>query len=362
MTGSRINTHPAALGPYLKIGVLFLLTSGFLFFKTKPVHAEFPNDKPINIYVPFGRGGPTDTVVRIVTKKAEEALGQKINVIPAKPGETPQGVVLKVAALKPDGYNLTVGNLGTHGAGPALEGASLRYDPVENFTPVAMIGVAPMIIAVRKDFPGDNFSETIREIRENPGSFAVGHGGRNSTSFLAALYFTSLLKLKMNFIGYAGSAPALQDLAYGYIDMMIDQSVSAASFVNGNLARALAVTSNPDKSNESVLSRTPAMREIGLPEYNITGWNMLFAPKGVDDKVLTKLNAAFRSALKNKIIRAQALDTHIYHIKEKDNFPEQLRNFVKMETIRWKKIVNLSTLSNSSVNPESSNEFEKKGF
>jgi tripartite-type tricarboxylate transporter receptor subunit TctC len=313
---------------------------------THCVYAKYP-EKPINIYVPFAAGGASETLMQEIGRRMSVILGQTVNVYANENKNlTSIQAVRNAVDLPPDGYNLIVGNLGTHGSAPALEGLSIRYDPLEDFMPVGMLGETPMYIAVRKDLPVQSLNELLTYLRAKGNSVTMAYAGKGSTAYLAAIYFNALAKINPTMLPYQGSEAAMKDLSYGYIDIMIDQSTSALPFIQSNLVRSIAYTLRNDdteNTNNLKLGYIKSTASLGLPEFDITGWNMLFAPKGTPNDIIDTLNKALRLSLKDKIVIANLSlkDTLIY--PDIQNTPAQLYQFIKSEITRWQDIINISS-------------------
>ncbi len=307
-------------------------------------HAEekkYPFDESVKIYVPFAQGGTTDTVIRETAALLSDEINQKIEIIPPEPGQTAKDVILRAASMPANGYHLCVGNVGTHGAAPAVEGVSLRYDPTESFSPIVMLGVTPMVLMTRGDFPGNNFIQIVKHIRENPNKYSIGENGVSSTSFLAALQFSSVLKTEFNFISYSGSLVALEDLANGYLDVFIDQSISAAPYINSKLVKAALITKKLNSKQGDVFSQIPTSEDVGLGEFNVVGWNILFAPKNTPKDRIDFLNRKFLKVLDNKILTARALEAYNGRLEKDENNPEKLSIFVANQVKKWRKILGI---------------------
>ena len=317
----------------------------FFAFLTTTAFARFP-EKDINIYVPFAAGGAAETLVRHVAKKMEDILGQNVNIYANDKNIKPTDAVRNATSLPADGYHLVVGNLGTHGSAHALEGISLRYDPMVDFRAVAMLGQTPLYLVSRYDLKVKNFAELVLLMRSKKQAITMGYSGKGSTAYLAALYFNSLTKVQPTMIPYSGSVPALQDMSKGYLDVMLDQSTSALPFIQARAVRPLAYADGVrDKSQVEPNPITPNVRtftEMGLPEFDIIGWNMLFAPRGTPKDIILTLNDAVRQALKDNYVKVNMLykNTNIY--PDQKNRPALLDLFVKQEVERWRELISIA--------------------
>lgn len=318
--------------------IIFLLPLNF-------AHAEYP-ERPINIYLPFASGGTTTRIMQEISGKMSLLLRQRVNVIPNDKKRTPTQAMREFVNLPNDGYNFIVGNLGTHGSAPALEGLDLRYDPVIDFSPVAMLGQTPLYISVRKDLPVRDFRELLIYMRAKQKSVTMAYSGTTSTSYLASIYFNSIVKTNPTMVPYSGSEPAMRDLAYGYIDIVIDQSAGALSYIQSGLVKAIAYTIGDDIDKASYkqlnLDKIPSTATVGFGEFNVTGWNILFAPRGTPARYIDQINKVLIASLNDPIIRAnlQLKDIIIYPVEL--NSPALLDDFIHDEIERWKEIISIN--------------------
>lgn len=330
----------------LFIGCLFLLTGfpEYSYSQSSVFSALNYPTRPIEVIVPFARGGPTDILTRTVSEKMSQILGQpiQINNVSGDGGTTG---VLNVGMSEPDGYTLVVGNQGTHASAPTLYEQDLKYDPYQDFEPIGVIASTPLYVVIRKGFMDDNgnpiteFQQLIQYLRNHPRKTMIGHSGRGSTSHLAALYFMSLTKTDMIQIPYKGSAPALKDLSSGLLDMMCDQSASVIPYIQEGVVLPILYG---QRTRSKASPDTPSAEDIGLREFELDGWNILFAPRGVDAEIIKKVNTALLQALADPEIQAQMtkIDAIIYETKK--NKPSLVKDFLRKEITRWASIVRVA--------------------
>ncbi|MEM6603681.1 MAG: tripartite tricarboxylate transporter substrate-binding protein [Pseudomonadota bacterium] len=315
---------------------------------------NYPN-KPINVYVPFAAGGASDALLRQVSPYMEKELGQKFRIFTNQNKMKPVEAVRRSSMLKNDGYHLVMGNLGTHGAAPILTGMQLRYDPQEDFVPVGMLGQTPMYVIVRKDLCliyeknkckrlVSTLEDLDRYIAKHGKTVTMGYAGSGSISHMAAVRFTQLAKEFPTMIPYSGSTPALIDMSEGFLDVMVDQSTSALPYIKGGTVRPLAYTGRGDKKM-SVTPYVPMCQEIqGWSDFNITGWNMLFAPQNTPLPIVEKLNLALRNALKDPVVRGSLALKNTIIYDDARNRPAFLKDFMRQEIEYWQDILSTSTL------------------
>ncbi len=243
--------------------------------------------------VAFAAGGPTDVIARIVSEHMSKTLGQQI-IIENVAGAGGTTTTARVAAAQPDGYTLIMGQMGTHAAAPALY-PSLRYNPQTDFTPIGVAGITPIVIVARKDFPANNLREFIAHVKANPDKINQAHAGVGSTAFTTCVLLKAQIGVpKLNAVAYRGTGPALNDLVGGQVDFMCDQVTNLTPQINAGNIKAFAVAT-PQRL--PVLPNLPTTIEAGLPEYQISGWNAIFGPKGLPAAIQARLVDALDKAL-----------------------------------------------------------------
>src|SRR6266702_4165429 len=180
--------------------------------------------RPITMIVPFGAGGPTDALARIITQRMSARLGQSI-LIENVTGAAGTIAVGRVARAAPDGYTLDIGHLGTHVINGAIY--ELQYDVLRDFEPVAMIASNPQLIVARKGVPAKDLRELIAWVKANPEKLSAANGGIGTPSHIASIYFQNIVGAKVQIVPYGGAAPAMKDVLAGHVDMMFDQAVNS---------------------------------------------------------------------------------------------------------------------------------------
>ena len=293
---------------------------------------DFPT-RPITMIVVFAPGGPTDVLARIVADHMGRTLGQRVlieNVAGA--GGTTGGA--RGAKADPDGYTLTVGSLGSHGAAAALY-KNIQYDSRE-LEPVGLIAGTPGYFVVRKDFPAATFQAFAAHVKANPGKVTNGHAGVGSTPHLACLYLAHLTGLQMLSTPYRGSGPAMNDLVAGQIDSMCDLAPTVVPQVQAGTIRAIMLA-QPERSPAT--PDVPSSAEAGLPAYLFTGWNAVFAPKGTPKPVLDKLSGALQTALSDEAVRRRIEELGSNPAKPEEQTPEHLRQLVRSDVEKWGKVI-----------------------
>jgi tripartite-type tricarboxylate transporter receptor subunit TctC len=285
--------------------------------------------RPIAMVVPFAAGGPTDTIARIMAERMGRALGQTV-VVENVTGAAGSIGVGRVARAAPDGYVLGIGHWSTHVVNGAVY--QLSYDLLKDFEPVAMIATNPQIIVTKATVPAKDLTELIAWVKANQEKISVGTAGVGSASHVGGIYFQNIIGAKLLFVPYRGTAPAMQDLIAGQIDLMLDQAANSLPWVRSGKIRAYAVTS---KSRIAAAPEVPTVDEAGLPGLYIAVWHAIWVPKGTPKDVVTRLNAAVVESLADPVVRQRLADLG-QDIPSRDlQTPEALGAYHQAEIAKW---------------------------
>jgi len=284
--------------------------------------------------VPWAPGGPSDTLSRVVASHMSRTLGQRV-VVENNVGSAGTVAALRTKRAAPDGYRLLTGNTGTHAAAVALY-PKLAYDPRTDFEPIGMLASAPIVILGRRDFPPKDLKEFVAYVQGNAERLDVGHGGVGSIPFIACVVLNQILGVAPRLIPYDGAAPSQEALARGRIDYMCDQTISAVPAVRAGRVKAYAIAA-PERS--PALQDVPTTGEAGLPEFQLSPWQALFAPKGVPKVVVEKLNDALVKALDDHGVRERLRDLGATIPPPDQRTPQALANLVILEVDRWTAII-----------------------
>ncbi len=274
-----------------------------LLMSTATLAETYPT-KPITLVVAFAAGGPTDVIARIVAEDMSKTLGQQI-VVENVAGAGGTTGTAKVAGMAADGYTLIMGQMGTHAAASSLY-ESLKYNPVADFTPIGIAGITPILVVAKKDFPANTLSELVAYVKANPDKINQANAGIGSTSFTSCVLFRAIAGIpKINEVAYKGTGPALNDMVAGQVDFMCDQITNLAPQITAGTIKGLAIAT-PARS--PALPTVPTTSEAGLPGYQISGWNAIFAPKALPADIQAALAGALDKALSNPEIAKKLTD------------------------------------------------------
>jgi tripartite-type tricarboxylate transporter receptor subunit TctC len=299
-----------------------------LAFADPSIAQNFPS-RPITIIVPFSAGGPSDAMARILAERMKVSLGEQVLVenVTGAGGSVGVGRAVRSSA---DGYTISFGHLGTHVANGAIY--KLGYDLVTDLEPVALLPSNPMIIVSKKDVPAKSLKEFIAWLKAQPAPPTAGTAGAGSGSHIAGLYFENVAGVKLQYVPYRGTGPAMNDLVAGQIDLIVDQTSNSIGQVRAGNIRAYAIT---DSKRVESASDIPTVDEAGLPGFHMTLWSGLWVPKGTPKDVVAKLNAAAVDALNDPAVRKQ-LENLGLQMPPKDKLaPEALGIWQKAEIAKW---------------------------
>lgn len=307
---------------WLAVAALFAATAAM---------AEYP-EKTITIVVPFSAGGPTDKVARDLAEALRKNLNNQTVVIENVAGAGGTLGAAKVAKATPDGYTLLLHHIGMATA-PALY-RKLPYKPLEDFEYLGMINEVPMTLVGRHTLPANSFAELMTWIQSNKGKINLANAGLGAASHLCGLLFMQSIKVDMTTVPYKGTAPAMNDLLGGQVDLMCDQTTNTTGQIAGGKIKAYAVTT-PKRLTTPALANLPTLDESGLKGFNVSIWHALYAPKGTPKAALDKMNAALRAALKDAdFVKHQEALGAVVVADGRVNGAEH-KKFVEAEIAKW---------------------------
>ena len=299
--------------------------------------ADFPvKDKPITIVVPFTAGGPTDRVARDLAESLRKPLGASAVVIENVAGAGGTIGANKVAKAPQDGHTLLLHHIGM-ATSPALY-RKLPYNTQEDFEYLGLINEVPMTLIGRPTLPANNYKELAAWIAQSKGSVNLGNAGLGAASHLCGLLFQQAIKTDMTTVPYKGTAPAMNDLMGGQIDIMCDQTTNTTSQIEGKTVKAFAVTT-AKRLTTPALKDLPTLQEAGLKGFEVAIWHGLYAPKGTPADVTAKINKALQVALKDPefIKKQQGLGAVVVADKRSDS--AEHKKFVISEINKWGPII-----------------------
>jgi tripartite-type tricarboxylate transporter receptor subunit TctC len=305
------------------------LVAAFLAAASLPAPAsaeDFPN-RPITWVVPFTPGGITDTTARMVAEEMTKFLGQNV-LIDNRGGAGGTVGTEQVARSNPDGYTLIYGTQGTMAANVTLR-KSLPYDPLKSFLPVHMVGQSPNVFVAFAGAPYNTVAELIAYAKQNPGKVTFASSGAGTATHLVAELFKTVAGIDMLHVPYKGSAPALNDLITGRVDVMFDYQVAVGPHVDGGKLKVLAVTA-PERMR--AMPDAPTMAELGLKDMTTESWSSIMVATGTPAAVVDRLAAATRAAMTSERVRThfEKIGTRPLLMQKAEMIP-----FIESEIKRW---------------------------
>ncbi|KLN57323.1 Bug family tripartite tricarboxylate transporter substrate binding protein [Variovorax paradoxus] len=297
--------------------------------------AEWPAAKPITYVVPFTAGGSTDIVGRILSNKLQESLHQSV-VVDNKPGQAGGIGAAYVAKAAPDGYTLFGGTISTHAINPSLY-KKLPYDAMKDFEPVSLVGRLPNVLIVNSQLGVNSVAELIALLKKDESKRTFASSGAGTSTHLAGEMFADMIGVKLTHVPYKGTPPAMTDVASGLVPFMFDQVTAALPLVKSGRLKLLAVTTG---KRIALVPELPTMIESGVPGFEMSSWQAVYAPKGTPKPIVQRLNAEIVKALKQPDVQAKLSGQLAMEIV--GSTPEELRDHMAREIPRWAELVKKS--------------------
>jgi tripartite-type tricarboxylate transporter receptor subunit TctC len=297
---------------------------------------DYPT-RPVAFVVPFTKGGGTDTLARLFADKLQDRLGQPFGV-QNRPG---QGTIIAtnfVAKSPPDGYTIMMA-VSTLAIDATLY-KKLPYDPARDFALVALVAWVPFVLVVGASLPVYSVEDLIALAKQRPLSY--GSGGIGAFHHLAGALFANKTGIKMTHVPYHGTAPALDDLNHGYIQLMFTDYGPAQGLIASGKLRPLAVTTT---KRLDVLPTVPPLAEAGVPGLNVAAWQGVVAPAKTPSDVVAKLNALLNVIITTPDVRGRIKDLGMEPVGS--GSPAKLAAFLQSEIVRWGKIVEEAGIAKS---------------
>ena len=314
----------------MKLGIAAALAA--LALAAPAAHAQYPT-KPVTMMVPFAAGGPTDTVARALAVSMGKALGQTI-VVENVPGAGGPIAPTKLKNSAPDGYTLLIAHIGMSTA-PALY-RTLPFKPLEDFEHVGQVVDVPMTFIAKKDLPPNDFKSLVDYVKANKDKVTLANAGIGAASHLCGLLFMSAIQADLTTVPYKGTAPAINDLLGGQVDVLCDQTTNTTSYIKSGRIKAYAVTS---KARVPSLPDLPPAAEAGLPGFDVVVWHGVYAPKGTPKPVIDKLVASLQAGIADPAFGQKMAELGSVVVSKDKATPEGLRNHLKAEIDKWTPII-----------------------
>ena len=295
---------------------------------------EWPQGKPITYVVPFTAGGSTDVVGRTIAEKLQVALKQTV-VVDNKPGQGGGIGASYVAKAAPDGYTLFGGTISTHAINASLY-KNLSYDPVKDFEPVALVATLPHVLLVDPNLGVNSVAELIALLKKDEKRRTFASSGAGTSTHLAGELFADLIGVSLTHVPYKGTPPAMVDVSAGLVTFMFDQMTAALPLLQSGKLKLLAVTTG---KRIALSPNTPTMIESGVPGFEMSSWQAVYAPKGAPKAVVQRLHAEIAKALKMPDVQAKLGGLGMDLV---GGTPEELAALMAKEIPRWGVLVKKS--------------------
>lgn len=296
---------------------------------------EWPAAKPIVYVVPFTPGGSTDIVGRTLAQKLGESLKQSV-VVDNKPGQAGGIGAAYVAKAAPDGYTLFGGTISTHAINASLY-KKLSYDPMKDFEPVSLVARLPNVLIVNSQLGVNSVAELVALLKKDESKRTFASSGAGTSTHLAGEMFADLIGVKLTHVPYKGTPPALTDVAAGQVPFMFDQVTAALPLVKSGKLKLLAVTT---AKRIALVPDLPTMIESGIPGFEMSSWQAVYAPKGTPKPIVQRLNAEIVKALHQPDVQSKLSGQLAMELV--GSTPEELRDHMAKEIPRWAELVKKS--------------------
>jgi len=293
------------------------------------VAQEWPS-RPVTLVVPFAAGGPIDTIGRILATRLAELLGQQV-IVENVGGAGGMTGTARVAKATPDGYQVVLGNVGTHAGNQTLYRHPL-YNAATDFAPVILVVELPLVLVARKDLPADDLPGFLAYAKANQATMQFGSGGAGSATHLACALLNAAAGIEVTHVPYRGGAPAMQDLIAGRIDYLCVDTPVALPQIESKTVKPIAVLTRG--RSPSLPALAPA-HEQGLADFAATNWAGLFLPKDTPAPIIAKLHDATVAAMDTPSVQAQMKKVGADLVAPERRSPAYLQRFVETEIEKW---------------------------
>ena len=318
----------------LCVAVLALLSA-----LAAPVQAETYPSRPVTIVVPFAAGGGSDLLARLVAQKLEEKLGKPF-IIENRPGAGTTLAAMQAVRAAPDGYTLMQATSSTMAINVSMS-KKLPYEPLKDLVPVALLSSSPFFLVVNKDLPVKSVAELIALAKSKPNGLNYGSGGPGSMHHLSTELLQSMAGIEMTHVPYKATPPAMNDLLAGHIQVLFGDTTSVLPMMQQGSVRPLGVTT---VKRSPAAPDVPAVAET-LPGYESASWQMLVAPGATPPEVIALLNSAVHQSFSEPAVIAELERRGIGPAIT--GTPDEVREFVKQEIVRWSGVVRRAGLEGS---------------
>ncbi len=306
--------------------LFFSMTSGLALAQNYPT-------KPITLIVPFAAGGPTDIVARTLAATMSKTVGQTV-LVDNKLGAGGTLAAAFVANAQPDGYTLLIHHNGMSTA-PALY-RKLSFNPLTDFEYIGQVVDVPMTLIARKDIPAKNLQELIAYIKQNSSKINLANAGLGAVSHLCGMLFQKAIGVELTTVPFSGTAPALNALLGGQVDILCDQTTQTTQHIKSGTVKMFGVTT---KERIKALPEYPTLSEGGLKDFEVIVWHGVYAPKGTANATLEKIGNTLRTATKDPSFVAKMADLGAESVSDTKLTSDGLKSWLQTEINKWGPVI-----------------------
>jgi tripartite-type tricarboxylate transporter receptor subunit TctC len=289
--------------------------------------------RPVSIVVPFAAGGPTDTMARLLAQQFQGVFKQTV-VVENVPGAGGTIGVNRIVRATPDGYSVLLMHIGMATA-PALY-KRLPFDPAKDLEPIGQVADVPMTLLTRANLPVTGLKDLVPYLKANRDKATLANAGLGAASHLCGLLFMSTVGIDLATVPYKGTAPAMNDLLSGQVDLLCDQTSNTVGQIKAGKVRAIGVTS-PRRLTQ--IPDVPTLAEQGLSGFELNVWHGLYAPRGTPAAALDRLNRALNATIKDATFNARIAEFGAVAVAPALATPEGLRSHLTREIALWGPII-----------------------
>ena len=301
--------------------------------------SDYPN-RAVSFIVPFAAGGVTSLFARVLGSKLEQRLGKPF-VVENRPGGGGVLAASAVARATPDGYTIMMASSTVLAINVTVR-KNLPYDPRKELAPIALLARVPFVLVVNPSLPVRSVADLVKLAKDKPGQLSYGTPGPGTFHHLNAEMFKGIFGLDLVHIPYKGSAPALNDLVGGHIQMMFCDVPPAMALIEAGKIRALGVTT---KERVPAVPNIPPLAEVGIPGYDAASWHTVTTTANVPKPIVDKLYASIREIMSDpSVTEALIKDGALPQVSPS---PDEMKHFVESEIVRWGKVIEQAGLAGS---------------
>ncbi|MEO7727013.1 MAG: tripartite tricarboxylate transporter substrate binding protein [Burkholderiales bacterium] len=295
--------------------------------------------KPLRLIIPFGPGGTTDILGRVIGERLGDRFGQQV-LIDNRPGAGGNIAAEITARAAPDGYTIFLGSMGTQSINVSIY-PKLAFDPLKDFAPISLISNSANLLIVHPSIPVNSVKQLIQLAKAKPERFSYSTSGSGSFNHMSAELFSLMAHIKMVHIPYKSGSQSLLAVVSGEADVLFQTIPAAIPFVESGRLKALAVCT---LERHPLFPKLPTANESGLPGFDISTWYGILAPAATPKEIVAKLNDALVQVIKNPATNKRLLELGVDPVT---NTPEQFAALIRTDLAKWEKV---SKAANIKVN------------